>query len=182
MMDGGIKQKELWFHPIHFSFFVVGTWPGKEETETKQDPVELVGQILSVSHFLFVGNRLYLASLTWSWSSKGQVQIVINHGREGVQRQGRNSQERVLLWAGFWCHPGEYVIYTHWGEYYYIPKEVYNNTSELFCRPKALIQVEDDNFRLSTGFLGYFSTTLPPANQKKVTHTAPHTPHPTFCL
>ena len=42
---------------------------------------------------------------------EGQVQIVINRGREGMQRQGRGSQETMVqLWAGFWCHPGEYII------------------------------------------------------------------------
>ena len=53
-MDGGIKQKELCFHPTHFSFFVVGTWPGKGEIETKQDPAELVAQILSMSLSMFL--------------------------------------------------------------------------------------------------------------------------------
>ena len=31
-----------------------------------------------------------------SLSSKGQVQIVANHGREGIQRQGWSSQETIL--------------------------------------------------------------------------------------
>lgn len=53
-MDGGIKQKELCFHPTHFSFFVVGTSPGKGEIETKQDPEELVAQILSMSLSMFL--------------------------------------------------------------------------------------------------------------------------------
>jgi len=49
--------------------------------------------------FLFVGNRLQ--PLWPSWISKEWIQIVVNQGREGIQRQGRGSQEtRVQLWQG----------------------------------------------------------------------------------
>ena len=47
-----------------------------------------------VPHFLFVRNRL---QPPWpSLSSKGQVQTVANQGREGMQKQGRNSQETIV--------------------------------------------------------------------------------------
>ena len=45
---------------------------------------------------------------------------------------------------------------------------------------KALTQLEDGNFRLSTRFLEHHPVTSPPTNQKKVTHPAAHTPNFTY--
>lgn len=53
MMDGSIKQKEIMISSYSFFILCGRDLTRKEETETKQDPVELVGQILS--HYLFVG-------------------------------------------------------------------------------------------------------------------------------
>ena len=52
------------------------------------------GKPFSVSHFLFVGNRLQPPKP--SLSSKSQVQTVANLGRQGIQREGRSSQETVV--------------------------------------------------------------------------------------
>ena len=63
--------------------------------ETKQGPVgSWVHKPLGVSHFLFLGNKLQLPNPTLS--SKRQVQTVANQGREGMQRQGRRSQDTIV--------------------------------------------------------------------------------------
>ena len=50
-----------------------------------------------VLHFLFIRNRLQPPWTSLSW--KAQVQTVPNQGREGIQRQERNSQETTSqLW------------------------------------------------------------------------------------
>ena len=51
-----------------------------------------------VPSFLLVGNRLQPPGP--SLSSKGQIWTVANQGREGMQRQGRSSQETIVqLWG-----------------------------------------------------------------------------------
>ena len=51
-------------------------------------------QILSVSRFLTC--RQSLQPPQPSLSSKGQIQIVANQGREGMQKQRRSSQETTV--------------------------------------------------------------------------------------
>ena len=48
-----------------------------------------------VSHFLFVGNRLHSASLTFS-ESEGQIQTVVNQGREEMQKQRRTVSSAAI--------------------------------------------------------------------------------------
>ena len=76
-----------------------------------------------VSGFLFVGSRLHSASLTF-----GQIQTVANQGREGMQKQGRSSQETIVQ---------------PWGIYITISLSSSAGT-------KARTLVEDGNFKLST--------------------------------
>ena len=66
---------------------------------TKQGPVgSWAHKPFFVSHFLFLENKLQ--PLWPSLSSKGQVQTVVNQGREGMQRQERSSQEAIVqLWG-----------------------------------------------------------------------------------
>ena len=70
-----------------------------------------------VPRFLFVGNKL---QPPWpSLSSKGQVQTVVDQGREGMQKQGRGSQETIVQGPG---SPS---------------KDTRNSIFELFCRTKT---------------------------------------------
>ena len=84
--DGG-RRKEKWIQP-------------QDPLHSTEDETEgLCGApgngSLSVPHFLFVGNRL---QPPWPFlSSKGQIQTVGNQGAEGTQRQGRRSQETMVL-------------------------------------------------------------------------------------
>ena len=55
-------------------------------------------------------------------------------------------------------------------------RNIYNDILELFCRTKALTQVEGGNFRLSPRFLEHRPVTSPPTNQKRVTQPAALTP------
>ena len=56
-------------------------------------------------HFLSVGNRLHSASMTFPEFQKAGSRRVTNLGREGMQRQGRSSQETEgSLGTGSWFH------------------------------------------------------------------------------
>ena len=110
--------------------------------------------------FLFVGNRLHSASLTFpEFQTADSFQTVANQGREGMQRLGRNNS--AALGQG----PGS------------SSRDTPNNVSELFCRTKAPTQVEDGNFRLSPRFLEPHPATSPPTNQKIVMYPAALTPN-----
>lgn len=71
----------------------------QDEFETKTGPCGHPEQgSPSVSPILFSGSRL-LGLYDLPWVSKGQNWIVVNQGREGMQRQGRNSEgTRVESW------------------------------------------------------------------------------------
>ena len=60
---------------------------GLPPIETKQDPVGLLGTEDFLPRFLFIGNRL-------------QIRTVDNQGREGMQKQGRSSQETIVQPGG----------------------------------------------------------------------------------
>ena len=46
---------------------------------------------------IFVGNQLHSASWRPSLHSKGQIQTVAR-GREGMQKQGKSSQDETWFW------------------------------------------------------------------------------------
>ena len=70
---------------------------------------------LCVPHTLFLRNRLHPP---WpSLSSKGKIQTVANQGKEGMQQQGRSSQE---------------IIVQSWGRALVLPQGYTNNIFELF--------------------------------------------------
>ena len=78
--------------------------------DTKQDPVGFLGTKACVPHFLITGNRLHSASMTFpefQWA----VPTVANQGREGMWRQGRNSQETIVQpWGRVLVPPqGRYI-------------------------------------------------------------------------
>ena len=80
-----------------------------------------------------------------------------------MQKQRRGSQE---------------IIVQPWGRMLVPPQGIYitiSLSSSAELRPPT--QVEDGNFRLKTKFLEYSPVTLPPTNQKKVTHPATLTPN-----
>ena len=58
----------------------------------------------------------------------------------------------------------------------------HNNVFEFFYRTRAPNQVEDDNFRLNTRFLGHSSFASPAINQKKKKGHKSCSPHPKCCL
>ena len=73
-------------------------------SETYQDPVGalLSTDALHVSCFLFVGNRLYLLSLTFPEFQRADSNSCL-WGKEGTKRQRKSSQEtKVDPRAGFW--------------------------------------------------------------------------------
>ena len=64
-------------------------------------------------------------------------------------------------------------------------RNMYNNVFEFFCRTGVPTQVEDDNFRLNTRFLGDSSFASPAINQKKkkkVTNPVALTPNVASCF
>ena len=57
------------------------------------------------------------------------------------------------------------------------PQQIYAASISEFCRNYSPTQVEDGNFRLSTGFLEYCPITSSPTNQEKVTYPEALTPN-----
>ena len=129
-------------------------------------------------------------------------------GREGIQKQGRSSQETLVQpWGRVLVSPQ--VQFSHSvtsnslqplglrhtrlpcpsptpGAYSNScllsssSRNIHNNIFKFFCRTKAFTQMLGGNFRLNTRFLQHHPVTLLPTNQKKVTHPAAFTPD--FCL
>ena len=80
-----------------------------------------------------------------------------------MQKEGQSSQETIMQPRGRVLVP---------------PQGIYITVSlSSSAGTKAPTQVEDGNFWLSTRFLEHRPVTLPPANQKKVTHPAALTPN-----
>ena len=93
--EGGVQKGK-----VHFSFLlsdVCFSFALTLRMELMKPSRMLLGswarKPFCVPRFLFVGNRL---QPPWpSLSSKGQVQTVANQGREGIQVQGKGSQETI---------------------------------------------------------------------------------------
>ena len=97
-----------------------------------------------------------------SLSSKGQIQTVANQGREGMQKQGRNSQ----------------MVVQPWGRVLLPPQGVCITISLSYSAgTKAPTQLKDG---APPRFLEHYPVTSLPTNQKK-SHI-PCSPHPKFCL
>ena len=112
-------------------------------------------QILSVTRFLFIGNRLHSASLTFPEFQRAEL-TVANQGREGMRKQMRSSQETIVQpgRGGGVGGVGEQVLVPlpspTQGIYLTIPLSLSVGTKRM--------EVEDGNFRLSTRlfFLFYY--------------------------
>ena len=110
-----------------------------------------------VPHFLFVGNRLHSASMTFPEFQRAGSNSC-SPGSEGMQKQGRSSQE---------------IIVQPWGRVLVPPQGIYIKISlSSSAATKAPTQVEGNNFRLGTRFLEHHPVTSQPTKQKKVTHPA----------
>ena len=90
--------------------------------------------------FLFIGNRLHSASLTFPELQRANSSSCLSgegENAETKEEQSRNNSANLRQGSGS------------------SSREMHKNIFELFCRTKAPTQMEDGNFRLRTRFLEY---------------------------
>ena len=86
------------FAPMHpFAWKLTHSlWKETQTTETEQDLIGLLGtKTFPCPAFSCLQEIGFIQPPRPSRSCKGQVQTVADQGREGMQRQGRNSQETI---------------------------------------------------------------------------------------